>query len=326
MVADYYKILGVDKKASNEEIKRAYRKLALKYHPDKNKGNKKAEEKFKEINEAYAVLSDDEKRKQYDMFGTEGFHQRFSQEDILRNFNFGDIFKEFGFSSGSDDILDRIFGTGRRRAKRGGTGFSQQASSRTFNFDESFGSAAGPFEAAQGYTTSKGQDIMYNLSVTLEEVAAGSEKKISYRKGINAETVSVRIPKGISTGKKLRLSGKGMEDRSGGPPGDLYFNINVQPHPVFFRDGDDIYLDKEIALSDAIFGTSIDVETFEGKKRIKVPPGTQSHTKIRLKNHGVPHFNKSGRGDEYVKIIVKIPKSISSRQKKLIEELRETGV
>lgn len=321
MEKDYYKVLGVDKKAPDGAIKKAYRKLALQYHPDKNKGDKKAEERFKEINEAYAVLSDKEKRKQYDMFGTEGFHQRFSQEDIFKNFNFKDIFSEFGFNSGQDDLFDTLFGMRGGPSRRSG-GFHGRRDANSFSFNNPFGTE-GP---SQQYRATKGEDITYPLSITLEEVISGGEKTVTYRKKEKTETVTVKIPKGISTGKKLRLPGKGMEGGSGGPPGNLYFTITVKPHPLFTREGDDIYLDKEVPLTSALLGTSIDVETFEGTKRVKVPPGTQSHTKIRLKNHGIPYFNKSGRGDQYVKVFVKIPRTLTSEQKELVEKLKQSGV
>lgn len=301
---DYYEILGVNKSASDEEIKRAYRKLAMKYHPDKNPNKKDAEERFKEINEAYAVLSDKEKRKQYETFGKEGFHQRFTQEDIFRGFDF-------------DDILSGLFGgRGRREFRYGGRGGS--------DFGDLF-TGQGTYQD-MSRRPQKGEDILYELSISLEEAALGGEKRISYRKNGKVEEVSVRIPKGIETGKKLRLSGKGMEGRKGGPSGDLYLQISVREHPIFIREGDDLIVEKEVSFSEAALGTMIEVPTLEGTKKVKIPPGTQSHTKMRLKGLGIPHFQKEGRGDEYVKVIVRVPKRVNDKSKKLIEELAREGM
>jgi curved DNA-binding protein len=302
---DYYEILGVNKNASDEEVKRAYRKLAMKYHPDRNPNKKEAEERFKEINEAYAVLSDKEKRKQYDTFGAEGFRQRFTQEDIFRGSDF-------------EEILSGLFGgRGRREFKfgRGGGGFD-------------FGDLFGGSYAYQGTgrMPQKGEDILYELTISLEEAVSGGEKRISYRKNGEVQEVSVKIPKGISAGKKLRLAGKGREGKKGGPPGDLYLQISIREHPVFAREGDDLIVEKEITVSEAILGTSIEVPTLEGIKRIKVPPGTQSHTKMRLKGLGIPRLEKEGRGDEYVKLIVKIPQRVTDKAKHLIQELAGEGI
>lgn len=319
MADDYYKVLGLEKGASIEDIKKAYRKLALKYHPDRNPTDKKrAEEKFKEISEAYAVLSDPDKRKQYDEFGTDAFRQKFSQEDIFRNFDINDILRSFGFGNLGGEYT-WYGGTGAGGGKR--RVFTQR---RTDPFEDIFGQQAyGQREQVQP----RNQDIEYNLSITLEESVLGAEKKLSLKKGDITEEVNVKIPAGISSGKKLRLAGKGLRGAYGGPPGDLYLNIQVLPHPLFARDGDDLFIEKNISFSQACLGTTIDVPTLGGvSKRMKVPPGTQSNTKIRMKGFGVPHLRGEGRGDQYVRIFVDVPKKPNAKQTELIRKLSEEGL
>lgn len=310
---DYYKILGVSRDASEDEIKKAYRRLALKYHPDKNKGNKEVEERFKEINEAYAVLSDPEKRKQYDMFGSEGFQQRFTQEDIFRDFDFGSIFREFGFGSASRgyDIFSQIFGNlGRSGFRQEGPGFY-----RTYtDFDS----------RPRGI---KGQDLIYELAIPLEEVVKGGTKVISYNSGYNQEKISIRIPPGVRTGTRLRVPGKGQPGINGGPNGDLYVQIKVLEHPLFKVDGDDLILKRSIKYSEAVLGTEIEVPTIDGKiLRVKIPPGTQDNSKFRLRGYGLPRKDSSGRGDAYVQITIDVPRRLTKKQEELIKELSKMGL
>jgi curved DNA-binding protein len=307
---DYYKILEVPRTASQEDIKKAYRKMAMKYHPDRNKGEKSAENRFKDINEAYAVLSNSEKRKQYDMFGAEGFQRRYTQEDIFRDFDFSSIFQEFGFGGGAQNIFSQMFG-----------GFGRGYSS----------ARRSPFESPYGGFHSrgqeiKGQDLIYELPLTLEEAFGTENKVISYQVGGKQESVSVKIPSGISAGKKLRLPGKGQPSSYGGPNGDLYVQIRILDHPLFKREGDDLLLTREIRFSEALEGTEIDVPTIDQKTlRLKIPPGTQPNARFRLRGYGMPHMEASGRGDAYVQVTVSVPKRMNKRQKALIKEMAEAG-
>jgi len=322
---DYYEVLGVKKSASEDEIKKAYRKLAMKHHPDRNPGNKQAEERFKEINEAYAVLSDKGKRQQYDQFGPSGFSQRFSQEDIFRGFDISDLFKDLGFST-TNDVFSRMFGGAGRGAKVHYGGFEDlfgQKGRQGAGFEDMF--SGGEYQT-RGATPLKGQDVHSELNLTFQEVASGGEKKVKFQKGGKVEEVTVKIPPGIESGKKLRLAGKGMEGGRGVPPGDLYLKVNVAEHPFFKREGNDLIMDKEIKMSEALLGTTIEVPTLDSSKHIKVPPGTQSHSRIRLKGFGLPHFQGGGRGDEFVRILIKHPKSLTEKQKKLAEEMKKEGL
>lgn len=317
---DYYKVLGIDKKASEQDIKKAYRKLALKYHPDRNQGNKDAEEHFKKISEAYAVLSDKEKRQQYDSFGSAGFQQRYSQEDIFRGFDLGDILKEFGINMG---------GGGRTTFRTSSMGGG--------NFDDLFGfGGTGMGAGTQGQRTSygrrpqqevRGNDLSLELPVTLEEVLNGTEKTIALGHGAQADKVSVKIPAGIEEGKKLRVTGKGSPSPVGGPPGDLYLLIKVLPHATFTREGNDLIVERQICLSEALLGTEVSVPTLEGKTfKVKVPPGSQPLAKLRLKGKGLPSSPRGTKGDLFVKLVVALPKKLTDRQQELIRELSETGL
>jgi len=316
---DYYKILGVKKSASNEDIKKAYRKLAMKYHPDRNKENKAAEERFKEISEAYAVLSDTEKRKQYDMFGAEGFQQRYSQEDIFRTFDFSDVLREFGFGNfgsfkraGGSGIFSHIF-SGASRDPRYRTKADPYSSAFT-----DFGGRAGGL---------KGQDVIYELPIHLEDIVKIHEKTISYSLGRMHQQIKVKIPAGIDDGKKLRLGGKGQPGPEGGPPGDLYIKIKILNHPIFQREGNNLYMDREIKFSEAALGTKIEVPTIDGKRlNLKIPAGSQGGSKMRLKGYGMPSMDGRGRGDAYVKIHIAVPKKLNRKQRAIVEELKDLNL
>jgi curved DNA-binding protein len=308
---DYYQILGVTREATQDEIKKAYRKLALKYHPDKFKGDKKqAEEKFKQISEAYAVLSNPEKRQQYDQFGSQAFRDKFSQEDIFRGFDFNDIF-DIGISQG---IFSRLFGgMGGRPNSRGRT--------RVFRY------GGGPEEFQAQPQGLKGEDLQAEMPITLHEIAFGTEKLMNLGRDGQVEKISVKVPPGTLPGKKLRLTGKGQPSPMGGPPGDLYVKLREVEHPVFKREGSDLYVDRRIRVTEAALGTKVTVPTLDGKTMsLKVPPGTQSHTKMRLKGYGLPIANGKTRGDQYVRIIVDTPATLNKKQKTLLEELAKEGL
>ncbi|MCY6959706.1 molecular chaperone DnaJ [Clostridium brassicae] len=352
---DYYKVLGISNGASEDEIKKAYRKLAMKYHPDRNPGDKEAEEKFKDINEAYQVLSDPEKKSQYDRFGTTDFNGGFGGTG---GFDFS------GGMGGFEDIFDSFFG--------GFGGFS----SRRKNGPE------------------RGEDIEYTLNLTFEEAVFGVEKEISLTKnekcetcngtgakpGTNSKTcdkcngtgqvryqrntplgsfvstatcdkcngsgkiitnpchtchgkgtvrknkkIKIKIPAGVDTGNVLPLRGQGEPGKNGGPSGDLYVNIRVSPHKFFKRKGFDIYVEQHISFARAALGVELEVATVDGDVKYKVPAGTQSGTVFRLKGKGVTRVNGHGRGDEYIKIIVDVPKNLNDKQKEALVAFMEAS-
>ncbi len=305
MADNYYKILGIDKTASAADIKKAYRKLALKYHPDKTEGDKTLEDKFKRISEAYAVLSDPEKRNQYDTYGSADFQQRYSQEDIFRNFDLGDIFKEFGFGGG---------GRGRQRggfSGMGGNPFSQ-------NMGGGFGQQRRPM---------KGRDLEYELPLTLEELINGTKKTITINQGGTAKAIEVKIPKGLIQGKKIRLAGKGEASPNGGPAGNLYIKSNPIPEKEYSIEGNDILFSKPVTITQALLGGAVEVVTPVGKTfNLKLPTGTNHKSKMRIPGHGIPYMKGNGCGDLFVVVNISMPRQLTEEQKELIQQLSETGL
>ena len=290
---DYYSLLGIARDAGEEDIKKAFHKKAMDYHPDRNKDNPKAEEKFKEVNEAYAVLSDNKKRSQYDQFGNEGFHKRFSREDIFKDFNFGDAFgSQSGFNtSGMPDLEAFLSGHGFGRSR-----------------------------------SRKGRDVRQEFSISFEEAALGATRTVILEVNGNRIKTNFKIPEGSIDGHRLRLKGKGQPGINGGPPGDLYLKIRIYNHPLYKREQDDIIIDKEISLTDALLGTTVEVPTLKDSKMVKIPPYTQSHTRFRLKGMGILSNYKKTYGDQLVRIVVKCPKDLSEEQLQLIRRLKDTGL
>jgi len=315
MADDYYNILGISKSASDAEIKKAYRKLAMKYHPDKTKGNKELEDKFKKISEAYAVLSDPEKRKQYDTYGSADFQERYSQEDIFRNFDLGDILKEFGFGGGRGGF-SASFGQAGPRGRSGFSGgnpFFQ-------NMGEGFGQQ-------RPHPRTPGKDLEYEIPLTLEELIHGTKKTITISQGGTANAIEVRIPKGLTQGKKIRLAGKGEPSPHGGPAGNLYIKSNPVPSKDYSIEGNDVFLNKTVTLTQALLGDKLEVKTPSGKTmNLTLPAGTSHKAKMRLPDHGIPHMKGNGCGDLFVVINIQMPKKLTTKQKKLIQELKTTGL
>ncbi|KZX10249.1 molecular chaperone DnaJ [Methanobrevibacter filiformis] len=349
---DYYEVLGVEKEANEKEIKKAYRKLAMKYHPDVSE-EEEATEKFKEISEAYAVLSDEDKKQKYDQFGHAGM-DGFSTEDIFRNANFDDIFSGFGgFDVGN--IFD-MFGFGGGSRRRG---------------------------------SQRGSDIQREVSITLEEAASGVEKEIRVRRyttcprcngsksepGSSPETcrtcngtgqvkqvhntilgqmmnvttcrecngegviitdpctecngkgrvqeetnIDIKIPAGVEEGSRLRVPGAGNAGEKNAGYGDLYVRIYIKQHKFFEREGPNLYLDKQISFVQASLGDKIDVPTIDGEVELKIPEGTQSDSVFRLRGQGMPYLHGSGKGNLYVTVQVVVPQKLNVQQKELLEE------
>jgi molecular chaperone DnaJ len=349
---DYYEVLGVGKSASAGEIKKAYRKLALKYHPDKN-SEAEAAEKFKEISEAYAVLSDSSKKAQYDQFGHAGFGQRYSQEDIFRGADFSsfaDIFEQMGFGGGG---FGDLFGFGGGRRRRGDYGADLQAAIRISLKDAARGvkkkikvrrkslcESCGGSRAEPGSDVSvctqcggQGRVVMHRRLGAMAFQTAGicpscrgegktilAPCKSCSGKGKKDKISEIRVdvPAGIDDGMNIRLSDAGEEGVNGS--GDLYVHVEVEPHKEFRRRGDDIYAEVAVSFAQAALGDKISVPTLSGDAELKIPSGTQSHTLFRLRGEGMPNVHTGHKGDQMVRVIVSIPKKLSGKQKELLKE------
>mgnify|MGYP000052035261 CR=1 FL=1 len=320
---DYYEVLGVGRDADAKAIKRAYRKLAKKYHPDMNPGDKQAEQKFKEVTEAYNVLSDTEKKKLYDQYGFAAFEEGFGTggqnaggQGGFSGFHGGfggnnGGFHEYHFEGGDmDDILKNIFGGG----------FSEGAGSGFHGF-EGFGKGF----SGGGNFRQDGSDVTAEIDVTFDEAAFGGDKviRLSDAQGSNVagKSLKVHIPAGISDGKSIRLRGKGMPGVSGGKAGDLLLKVRVGKRPGFERKDMDVYSKVTIPFTTAVLGGEAVVQTLTGRVVCKINPGTQSGTKIRLKGKGIVSMKDAGRyGDQYVTVQIDIPKNLSNEAKRKLKE------
>ncbi len=288
---DYYKILGVPKSASTADIKKAFRKLAVKYHPDKNPGDKSAEDKFKEITEANDVLSDPEKRKKYDEVGA-----NWKQYEQMHNQNGNRQGRQrttyqTGSEGGFSDFFESIFGGGYGEAFGGGRSAKQ-----------------------------KGQDFEGKITISLEEAYNGTARRIH----IGENVLEIKIKAGVKDGDILRLKGKGGSGRGGGPSGDVLITTNIATHPVFDRKGDDLYRDIKVDIYTAILGDKINVDTMKGKIQVSIKPGTQNGASLRLKGMGMPIQSANGSfGDLYVKVNVVLPTGLSEKELQLFQQLSE---
>jgi len=325
---DYYAILGVPRTATDDEIRKAYRKLALKWHPDRNPDNKaESEERFKEVSAAYAVLSDSAKRKQYDTFGDDRFRQQYSADDVLKDVDINDILSQFGMSS------DGWFGhrrTGKNAAGRGPGGFADFFSGGFGNFGGAPGAHPEPTQPL-----AKGRDIEVPITISFHEAMHGGERRLTVTIDGEDRTVNLRIPAGIDSGKRLRLSGKGAKGPAGS--GDLYLVVGVAEDPRFERKGTDLHVEARIPPSTALLGGSVVVPTLEGDRRVKIAAGTSAGALIRVKGQGAPKMasKKSGsksdeapheRGDLYVRVVIEVPESLSEAQRIAAERLRDAGL
>ncbi len=291
---DYYNILGVSRNAGEREVKKAFRRLARKHHPDVNPGDKSAEAKFKKISEAYEVLSDKEKRQKYDRFGdqwqyADQFAKAQQQQAPFWSYRRGGEGVRFGFES--DDlgsILGDLFG--------GGTTYRRRASPR------------------------RGRDVEYPVEVTLEDAFQGTTRTISFD---SSGRIEVKIPPGVKTGSRVRVAGKGGPGVAGGANGDLYLVITVRPHAKFERKGDNLHVEVPVPLTQVVLGAEVPVETLKGKVMLRIPPETQNGNTFRLAGQGMPHLGKPASGDLLVKVKAVLPTKLSAKEQELFKQLKE---
>lgn len=313
---DYYNVLGVDKKATQEEIKKAFRKLAKKYHPDAHPGDKQSEEKFKEINEAYEVLGDAEKRKKYDQFGQEGnFTNGYDFDPSQYGFNGSQGFQyrtSTGNANDFSDFFNMIFGGGGFRSESFGMG----------DLGGIFGGNAGRHSGFSHKMHSRGNDIEAEIEITPEDGFNGSEKMINLKGGGSDNKISFRVPRGIKDGEKIKLSGQGERGINGGGSGDLYLRVKFVRSHSFELDGMNLFSSVDIYPWDAALGTEIPFNTLDGKIIVRIPAGIQSDNRIRVAGKG--YIGRDGsRGDLFIKVRIINPAQLTQEQKKLYERLKE---
>lgn len=307
---DYYKVLGVERNATQDDIKKAYRKMARKYHPDLNKDDPNAKDKFQEINEANEVLSDPEKRKKYDEYGEHWKHaDEFKAErEAYQKAQEQGGQSAYWYSVNGDDFMG---GFGRGNA----SGFSDF-------FEQLFGHGASAGRSGRGYNMmSRGGDIEAQMNLSLREAAVTHKQTFS----VNGENLRITIPAGIADGQMIKLKGHGEKGSNGAPDGDLYITFQIAPDPEFKREGDDLFTDVDIDLYTAVLGGTVNVKTIDGMVKLKVNPGTQNDTKVRLRGKGFPVYKKEGTfGDLIVTYHVDIPTSLSEKQKELFTQLKNS--
>ncbi|MDR5591513.1 J domain-containing protein [Christiangramia sp. SM2212] len=301
---DYYKLLELDKSASQADIKKAYRKLARKYHPDLNPNDKDAQAKFQQINEAHEVLSDPEKRKKYDEYGKDWKHADQFEEARKQQASSG------GFGAG--------FGGGQSHS------YSGNFDDDTFSdfFEQMFGGRARAEGAHRGRHF-KGQDFNAELQLRLSDIYQSQKQTLT----VNGKNIRLTIPAGVENGQTIKIKGHGGPGVQGGPKGDLFITFNIINDTSFKREKENLYADKEISLTTAALGGEIEVNTFNGKVKLKVKPGTQNDSKVKLKGKGFPKYKKADQfGDLFITYKVKIPENLSEKQKELFQELKKTGL
>jgi len=342
---DYYEVLGVSRNASSDELKKAYRKVAMKHHPDRNQGDNKSEEKFKEASEAFEVLGDKEKRSRYDQFGhvAEGMGSGMGGFGAAGGSGFGDVF---------GDIFSEFFnGSPGSTASRGERGSDLQYNMEISFEDAVFGSSKEidvprmeTCDSCSGLGAESEKDIkicgtcggtgqqrvqqgFFSVATTCSS-CRGQGKTISNpcktcqgrTRVSKTKLIRVNIPAGVSSGSRIKLTGEGEHGVNGGSSGDLYIVLSVKDHSIFERDGADIFCEVPISFAQATLGTDLEVPTLEGKARLKIPAGTQTHKIFRLKNQGIAHLRGGGRGDLHVRIVVETPTKLSERQIELLKE------
>lgn len=313
---DYYKVLGVERNATQDDIKKAYRKMARKYHPDLNKDDPNAKDKFQEINEANEVLSDPEKRKKYDEYGEHWKHAdefKAEREAYQRAQERGGQ-SAYWYSVNGDDFMGGFGGNAH--------GFGGNASGFSDFFEQLFGHGASSGRSGRGYNMmSRGGDIEAQMNLSLRDAAVTHKQTFS----VNGEKLRITIPAGIADGQMIKLKGHGEKGTNGAPDGDLYITFQIAPDPNFKREGDDLFTDVDIDLYTAVLGGSVNVNTIDGMVKLKVNPGTQNDTKVRLRGKGFPVYKKEGTfGDLIVTYHVDIPTSLSEKQKELFTQLKNS--
>lgn len=297
---DYYKLLGLDKNASAQEIKKAYRKLARKHHPDLNPNDQEAQNKFQQINEAHEVLSDPEKKKKYDKYGKDWKH--------------ADEFEKAGYDPRQQQYQGRTAGQQGFGGQQSYGEYSEEDFSEFFN--SMFG--GGGFSGGGGRTKFKGQDFNAELRLNLTDVFRSQKQTLT----VNGKQIRLTIPAGIENGQTIKIKGHGGKGMNGGPKGDLYITFNILNNTAFKRDGSNLYKEVDLDFYKAILGGEITVDTFDGKVKLKIKPETQNGTKVKLKGKGFPVYKKEGQfGDLYISYRVKMPEKLTQKEKELFEEL-----